>query len=108
MMTDQAIPITLIKGDGIGVDVIDATLAVIEAASGVTGGFRLAYSEIQAGAGYYKETGVDIEPGGEAAAGEADAILLGAIGLPTIRRDDGTEVSPHLRLRDIYGLYAGV
>ena len=39
-------------------------------------------------------------------AGQADAIL-GAIGLPSIRHKDGTEISPHLRLRDRYGLYAG-
>ena len=100
--------IAIIKGDGIGIDVTDATLAVIDAAREVTGGFRLEYREILAGAGYYADNGVDIETGGEAAAGECDAIFLGAIGLPAIRHDDGTEISPHLRLRDIYGLYAGV
>ncbi|UCH41189.1 MAG: isocitrate/isopropylmalate dehydrogenase family protein [Gammaproteobacteria bacterium] len=100
--------VAIIKGDGIGIDVTDATLAVIDAASEVTGGFRLEYREILAGAGYYADNGVDIEAGGEAAAGECDAIFLGAIGLPAIRLDDGTEISPHLRLRDIYGLYAGV
>ncbi len=68
----------------------------------------LRYREISAGAGYYRETGRDIEPGGEAAAGEADAIFLGAIGLPQIRHADGTEISPHLRLRDRYQLYAGL
>ena len=100
--------IAIIKGDGIGIDVTDATLTVVEAAHDVTGGFSLEYREIMAGAGYYGETGVDIEPGGEQAAGECDAIFLGAIGLPAIRYADGTEISPHLRLRDRYGLYAGV
>ena len=56
----------------------------------------------------YEKTGLDIEPGGEERAGEADAMLLGAIGLPSVRHKDGTEISPHLRLRDRYGLYAGV
>ncbi len=107
-MADQTIPVTLIRGDGIGVDVIDSTLAIIETVRSITGGFELAYKEIQAGAEYYTETGVDIEPGGKAAAGQADAILLGAIGLPAVRHEDGTEISPHLRLRKIYGLYAGV
>ena len=103
-----AIKVSLIKGDGIGIDVSDATIAVIDAAKKVIGGFEIDYQEILAGAGYYKEHGIDIEPGGEEKAGQADAIFLGAIGLPAIRHDDGTEISPHLRIRDIYGLYAGV
>jgi 3-isopropylmalate dehydrogenase len=68
----------------------------------------LQYNEIYAGASYFAETGRDIEAGGEESAGRADAIFLGAIGLPAIRHRDGTEISPHLRLRDIYQLYAGV
>jgi 3-isopropylmalate dehydrogenase len=103
-----ALQIALIKGDGIGVDVTDATLAIVEAALGKASHLRLGYNEIFAGAGYFSETGRDIEVGGEEAAGKADAIFLGAIGLPTIRHPDGTEISPHLRLRDIYQLYAGV
>ena len=107
-MTDELIEICLIKGDGIGVDVIDATLAIIEVACERVGADKLIYRELLAGAGYYKKTGLDIEPGGEATAGQANAILLGAIGLPEVPHADGTEISPHLRLRDIYGLYAGV
>ena len=104
----QHAAVTLIKGDGIGIDVTDATLEAVAAASEVVGGFQLDYREIQAGAGYFRDHGIDIEQGGEEAAGEADAIFLGAIGLPSIRHEDGTEISPHLRLRDRYGLYAGV
>lgn len=86
----------------------DATVAIVDAAVAAVGAPQLSYVEIQAGAGYFAETGHDIEPGGEARAGEADAIFLGAIGLPSVRHSDGTEISPHLRLRDIYGLNAGV
>ena len=100
--------IALIKGDGIGVDVTDAAMAVVDAAITKAGGETLHYAPIIAGAGYYQQTGLDIEPDGEERAGDADAILLGAIGLPSIRRPDGTEIAPHLRLRDRYGLYAGV
>ena len=100
--------IALIKGDGIGVDVAEATVAVVDAAIAAAGGEALTYSEIIAGAGYYQATGLDIEPDGEERAGDADAILLGAIGLPSVRMPDGTEIAPHLRLRDRYGLYAGV
>ena len=41
-------------------------------------------------------------------AGQADAIYLGAIGLPTVRASDGTEIAPHLRLREQFELYAGL
>ncbi|WP_420413778.1 isocitrate/isopropylmalate dehydrogenase family protein [Roseibium sp.] len=100
--------IALIKGDGIGVDVAEAAMAVVEAALAKTGQLPPQYDEIQAGAGYYKENERDIEPGGEERAEVADAIFLGAIGLPSIRHADGTEISPHLRLRDRFELYAGV
>jgi 3-isopropylmalate dehydrogenase len=37
-----------------------------------------------------------------------DAILLGAIGDPKIRHANGTEISPHLRIRTRFGLCAGL
>uniref|UniRef100_UPI0024BA3452 isocitrate/isopropylmalate family dehydrogenase n=1 Tax=Marinovum algicola TaxID=42444 RepID=UPI0024BA3452 len=100
--------IALIKGDGIGIDVSDATVEVVDAALARAGAQPLEYDEIRAGAGCFAESGQDIEPDGEARAGAADAIFLGAIGLPSVRHADGTEISPHLRLRDRFGLYAGV
>ncbi len=106
-MSDK-LSIALIRGDGIGVDVANAAVEVVDAAVAKAGLPALRYEEITAGAGYFKETGRDIEPGGEARAGELDAIFLGAIGLPSVRHEDGTEIAPHLRLRDRYGLYAGV
>ena len=107
-MSDSAFQIAAIRGDGIGIDVANAAIAVLEAAQKRVGGFSLAYRDISAGAGYFRETGLDIEAGGEEAAGAADAMLLGAIGLPDTRYADGTEISPHLRLRDRYQLYAGI
>lgn len=100
--------IALIRGDGIGIDVADAAVTVCEAAMRAVGGCGLAWDEIDAGAEYFRDTGRDIEPDGEDRAATADAIFLGAIGLPAVRHRDGTEVSPHLRLRDRFGLYAGV
>lgn len=107
-MIMQPISVAVIKGDGIGVDVTDATLAIVDAALAAVGGPPLTYKEFLAGAAYYEQYGVDIEPGAEDAVGDFDAIFLGAIGLPDIRCKDGTEISPHLRLRDKYQLYAGV
>ena len=107
-MTQQSFQIAVIKGDGIGVDVTNAALAIVDAVLAKQTRVKLNYREINAGAGYYQETGSDIEADGEQAAGEADAIFLGAIGLPSIRYSDGTEISPHLRLRERFQLYAGV
>ena len=107
-MSKPTFQVAVIPGDGIGVDVIASTRAVLDAAQKRIGGFTLRYDELIAGAGYFRETGRDIAPGAEDAAGKADAILLGAIGLPAVRHEDGTEIAPHLRLRDRYQLYAGV
>ncbi len=104
----QKANIAVIRGDGIGVDVTEATLAVVATAMARCGLPVLSEGAIDAGAGYFAKTGRDIETGGEQRAGEADAIFLGAIGLPSVRHEDGTEISPHLRLRDRFGLYAGV
>ncbi len=107
-MNETTCSIAVIRGDGIGVDVTNATLAVIDAARGKTGGFRLECEDLTAGAAYFKESGLDMAPGHEDASAKADAILLGAIGLPAVRHADGTEISPHLRMRDRFQLFAGV
>jgi len=107
-MTNTSFNIVLLKGDGIGVDVSEAAFAVIEAARTRIGGFELVVKELAAGAAYFQESGRDLEPGAEDAAAGSDAIFLGAIGLPHIRYQDGTEISPHLRMREMFQLYAGV
>ena len=107
-MADKVFRIAVFRGDGIGVDVTDAALAVLDSTCRRIGGFKLHYDELIAGAAYYRETGLDIAPGAEEAADRADAIFLGAIGLPDVRHEDGTEISPHIRLREKYQLYAGM
>lgn len=100
--------IAVIPGDGIGSDVTVAALTATETALARVGLPTPQYRHISAGAGLVQQTGKDIEDGGEERAGQADAIFLGAIGLPSVRHPDGTEISPHLRLRDRFELYAGV
>lgn len=107
-MNVQRLNVAVIKGDGVGSDVIESALAVIEAAERRIGSPALNITELNGGAQYFKETGRDMAPGAEESAGESDAIFLGAIGLPHIRHEDGTEISPHLRLREKFQLYAGV
>ena len=56
----------------------------------------------------YRDTGHALPASTMKAAREADAILLGAMGLPSVRYPDGTEVTPQIDLRIELGLYAGV
>ena len=100
--------IAVFPGDGIGLEIMEVCLAVLDALQSRVGGFALEAEKLPAGAVLYRETGADITDEAMRKAGEADAILLGAIGLPDVRFPDGTEIAPHLKMRTDFGLYAGV
>jgi 3-isopropylmalate dehydrogenase len=96
-------------GDGIGREIIPPALALVEMLSDRLGGFTISVEErLDCGATYYSESGRDCSAAAFEAARAADAILLGAMGLPSIRLPSGTEVAPHLRMREEFGLSAGV
>ena len=102
-----AFDICVLPGDGIGLEVIEATLPVLEKLQRGAG-FDLRFAHHPAGAHHYKATGHALpEPTFEAAQ-RADAILFGAMGWPEIRYPDGTEIAPQLDLRFRLELYAGV
>lgn len=107
-MRNDAARIAVYAGDGIGNEVIPAAIEVLKALEAQVGGFALQFDYYDAGAAYFKETGHDISDDAFKAAGAADAILLGAMGLPDVRHPDGTEIAPHLRMREAYDLVAGV
>ncbi|RAH97229.1 3-isopropylmalate dehydrogenase [Acuticoccus sediminis] len=104
-MTDYTIAV--FPGDGIGVEVMGAAMAVLEAVE-ARHGFTLDKQSWDGGAAYYRETGNDLPEGAFEAARAADAILFGAMGLPDVRLPDGTEVAPHLEMRRAFRLFAGV
>lgn len=108
MRENTVINVAVLPGDGIGIDVIAAATTVLRAVEAKAGGFSLKLEELPAGAGCYRDSGEDMPAATFEAVRAADAVLLGAIGLPDVRYDDGTEISPHLRIRDELGLYAGV
>jgi len=103
----ESFEIAVLPGDGIGVEVIDATIPVLEKALRGTG-LALDFRTHPAGALHYKATGEALPEATLEAARAADAILLGAMGWPEIRYPDGTEIGPQLDLRFKLELYAGV
>jgi 3-isopropylmalate dehydrogenase len=107
-MRNSAFQIAVLPGDGIGVEVMDACLGVLDALRARIGGLRLDFEKIPGGALYYRETGTALTEQGFARCAEADAVLFGAMGWPEIRYPDGTEIAPQLDLRVRMGLFAGV
>ena len=99
--------ICVLPGDGIGIEVIEATLPILEKLQRGAG-FDLRFVQHLAGALHYKATGDALPEASFAAAKAADAILFGAMGWPEIRYPDGTEIAPQLDLRFRLELYAGV
>ena len=107
MSANNAFHIAVFGGDGIGPEVMAPALEVlrkIEAKSDLA--FR--FTEAPAGAGHYRETGKSMPDSTIRLCEEADAILLGACGLPSVRYPDNTEIAPQIELRFHFDLYAGV
>jgi len=100
--------IAVFPGDGIGREVMTPCLTLLEAVVDRVGDLKLRFQILEAGAERYRETGVALPEEAVDAARSADAILLGAMGLPAVRYPDGTEVAPQLDFRERFGLYAGV
>ena len=98
-----------LPGDGIGQEVVGAALYVLRAA-GERWDVRFAVEPVDAGAARHARTGVVYTEDDFALCRAADAILLGALGLPEVVKRDGTEAGPDLqfRLRFDLDLYAGV
>jgi len=108
MTSNNVFNICVLPGDGIGVEVMAPTIAVLQRAAARVGGFDLRFEEQRAGAFAYRDTGTALSDATLDAARRADAILLGAMGWPDIRYPDGTEIAPQLDLRFALELYAGV
>ena len=99
--------IAVLPGDGIGKEVAAAALAVLAVLAPKLGR-SFACDEHPAGAQHYVDTGESLPESTLAACRRADAILFGAMGLPHVRSDDGTEIIPQLDIRFALDLYAGV
>jgi 3-isopropylmalate dehydrogenase len=107
-MSHDSFHIAVLAGDGIGPEVMAPALEVLRSVEATTAGLRFRFTEAPAGANCYRETGSALPETTVKLCEQADAILLGACGLPQIRYPDGTEIAPQVELRFIFDLYAGV
>lgn len=85
--------LAVIKGDGIGPEVIDEGMKVLDAVAETDGTFCFEWTEFPWGCDYYRETGRMMPEDGLETLKGFDAIFLGAVGSP--------EVPDHISLREL-------
>ncbi len=100
--------IATFHGDGIGPEITRPTVEILKDLAAATDAYELAFTDAPAGAAHYAETGESLPDSSMETARAADAILLSAMGLPSVRYPDGTEISPQIDLRKALTLFAGV
>jgi 3-isopropylmalate dehydrogenase len=107
-MATHDFQIAVLPGDGIGPEVIAEALKALRAAARDFQRVRLHFTEHAAGAGEYLRGGDPLPAAAFEACRSADAVLLGAMGLPSVRWSDGREMTPQIDLRERLDLYAGL
>jgi 3-isopropylmalate dehydrogenase len=107
MSANNALHIAVLAGDGIGPEVMRPTLEVLQKVE-ARSGLKFRFTEAEAGANHYLATGKSMPDSTLRLCEGADAILLGACGLPSVRYPDNTEIMPQVELRFHFDLYAGV
>lgn len=83
--------VVIIRGDGIGPELTDAALTVLDAVQRRSGDFELKLDFHEGGAELYKRKGYNLAPETMQAIKNADAMMKGPVGLPDVRFPDGTE-----------------
>src|ERR1700676_5316257 len=107
MSANNALHIAVLGGDGIGPEVMAPALEVLRKIE-ATSDLKFRFTDAPAGANNYLATGKSMPESTIRLCDEADAILLGACGLPAVRYPDNTEIMPQVALRFHFDLYAGV
>ncbi len=85
--------IALVPGDGIGKEVVDEAVRVLNRVSELDGRFSFEFTEYPWGCRYYLEHGEMMPADGIELLSKSDAIILGAVGFPG--------VPDHISLRDL-------
>ncbi|MFN7929503.1 MAG: isocitrate/isopropylmalate family dehydrogenase [Blastocatellia bacterium] len=107
-MTEQIFRIAVLPGDGIGVEVTAAAVAVLRTVEQKLTGVKFELQEFSVGAGEYLQRGDPLPLNTFEAIKQYDAILLGAMGLPNVRWPSGLEMTPQIDLRERLDLYCGL
>lgn len=109
-MARTSYTICLLPGDGIGVEIMDAAVGVLDAISKASG-IRFVFDRQLLGGCAIDEVGDPYPPATHRAAHEADAVLLGAVGGPKWDSTDPCAPRPEaglLAIRKDLGLFANM
>ena len=98
----------MLAGDGIGPEVMAEGIKVLVAVERGLHEVGFTLTEHSMGAAEYLRNGNPLPEKSFAACEQADAILLGAMGLPSVRWPDGKELTPQIDLRERLDLYNGM
>lgn len=79
--------ISVIPGDGIGVDVTREAVRVLDTVAKIHGGLNFSYKEYDWGCDYYLKNGVMMPEDGLQQLEQSDAVFLGAVGDPNLVPD---------------------
>ncbi len=104
----SGLTIALLPGDGIGPEVVQAAVRVLEAVEATTDDLVFNFETYSVGAREYLRSGDPLPPETLRKASQCDAILLGAMGLPDVRWPHGTEMTPQIDIREQLDLYQGI
>lgn len=101
--------ITVLRGDGIGPEIVDECIKVLDKA-GEKYGFKFEYNDQLIGGCAIDETGVPYPKETEAACKASDAVLLGAVGGPKWDTQPGSNrpEAGLLAIRESLGLFANL
>jgi tartrate dehydrogenase/decarboxylase/D-malate dehydrogenase len=103
----RTLKIAVYPGDGIGPEVIDEALRVLERLQSLDGSFRLELTHLPWGVEHYKQRGAVVPDNFLDVLRPLDAILLGAVGWPAIIPDHVT-LAPLVKIRQSFDQYACV
>ena len=106
-LENRVYQIAVLKGDGIGPEVVDESIRIVETLERAIGQI-CHFIQYPCGAQCYVDQGDPLPESTLEGCRQAEAILLGAMGLPGVRWPDGTEMRPQVDLRFQLDLYAGV
>lgn len=103
----QLLRVALYPGDGIGPEVIDVAVRVLEAAQRIDRGFAIEFESFDWGMPHWERTGQVVPDDYLTTLRKFDAIFLGAVGWPA-KIPDHESLAPLVRLRQAFDQYACV